>query len=138
VSSAGQKRGLSDDATDGEPRTTTPPNRPASLPAFKTTPVLNGYPVYLDLATVKALIDDFIEGLRPQIRDFLTKPRLPNWVPPESVDDETREFYSSLAIPLVNGKPSLLLHNLGRNPEPNVDNLFRKRPPNSVDNPPHW
>jgi hypothetical protein len=86
---------------------------------------------------VKASIEQFIEGLRPKIRHFLTNPRLPNWVPPESVDDETRKFYNGLEIPLVKGKPSLLLHGLGNNPNPNVDNLFRYQqgPSGSVDNP---
>jgi len=74
---------------------------------------------------VQARVDDFTYTLRPKIRDFLTKPRLPTWLPPKSVDDETRRFYNDLGVPLVNGKPSLLLHNLGVTPNSNADYLFQ-------------
>jgi len=76
---------------------------------------------------VQARIDDFTDTLRPKIRDFLTKPRFPIWLPPESVDDETRRFYNDLGVPLVNRKPSLLLHDLGVTPNSHVDNLFQGR-----------
>jgi hypothetical protein len=43
---------------------------------------------------VNASIANFINAkLVPEIQDFLNKPHLPTWVPPESVDDETREFF---------------------------------------------
>jgi len=104
----------------------TPPKSPTSLPNLKTTPLQNGRPVCSDLATVKAAIDDFVKELRPKIQDFLNiNSCLPNWEPPESVDDNTREFYKGLAIPLVNDKPNLLLHNLGNTPNPNADTLFQ-------------
>jgi hypothetical protein len=46
-------------------------------------------------------------------------------VPPASVNQEIRNFYSSLSIPLLNNKPSLLLHELGNTPNPNVQGLFQ-------------
>jgi hypothetical protein len=99
----------------------TPPNHPSSLPNLNTTPEHTGPP---DLTKVTASIDEFLKILRPMIREFLINPSLPNWVPPESVDNETRDFYTALAVPLVNDKPSLLLHKLGDTLDPNVDNLF--------------
>jgi hypothetical protein len=87
---------------------------------------------------VKILIEQFLAGLRPKIQDFFTNPGLRSWVPPESVDDATRDFYKDLAIPLVAGRPSFLLHGLGNNLNPNADDLFRyqKPSPDLVDNPP--
>lgn len=79
-----------------------------------------------DKTAVEALIGDVINTLRPKIRDFLTKPRLPTWLPPaKSVDGETLRFYGSLKVPLVNGKPSILLHDLCRPANSNADNLFQ-------------
>jgi hypothetical protein len=79
-----------------------------------------------DIATVKALIDGFVEKLRPKINDYLSKPRLPVWAPPEMVDMETKEFYRNLAIPCVkDNRPSLLLHDLGNDSNPYVDYLFQ-------------
>jgi hypothetical protein len=47
-------------------------------------------------------------------------------MPPESIDEETRQFYHNLAIPAIrDNRPSLLLHDLRRRSNPNVDNLFR-------------
>ena len=104
---------------------TTPPNHPSNLLDSNTTPLQNGRPVYVDLATTKTSINQFIESLRPKIREFLVDPRVPKWVPPESFDDETRKFYSGLEIPLVGSEPSLLLHDLGNISDPNVDDLFK-------------
>lgn len=99
-----------------------PPNHPSNL---NTTPLQNRHSVYSALATVEASIDQFIEALRPKIREFLADPRVPKWVPPESFDNETREFYNGLEIPLVWSKPNLLLHDLGNISNPNVDDLFQ-------------
>jgi hypothetical protein len=70
-------------------------------------------------------IDKYVSNLRPRIKEFLSNLPLPNWMPPESVNDETREFYNGLAIPLARGKPNLLLHDIGNISNPNVDNLFQ-------------
>jgi len=119
------------DATDtqiGSAHTGPNAAEPPKTPTISRVPILHvtpENPKYDDKATVQARIDDFISILKPQIRDFLSKPRLSTWLPPESVDDETRQFYNNLTVPLVNKKPSLLLHNLGVTPNSNVDNLFQ-------------
>jgi hypothetical protein len=77
--------------------------------------------------TVRALVDEFVEDLRPKIKDFLSRSQIPIWHPPEGVDEETQTFYRNLAIPAIrNNRPSLLLHHLrGRSDlNPNIDNLF--------------
>jgi len=79
----------------------------------------------LNITTVTVRIDEYLKKLRPVIHAFLTNPTMPNWEPPDSVDNETRNFYKDLAIPSFNDKPSLLLHELGNTPNPNVDALFR-------------
>lgn len=83
-------------------------------------------PLPTDFETFKASIDQYLADLRPKIEAFLTKPDLPTWLPPESgADEKTREFYQELGIPLVNGKPNLLLHQLDGPPNPYVDTLFK-------------
>jgi hypothetical protein len=74
---------------------------------------------------VKALIAGYTNSLRPKIHDFLTKPKLPAWLPPAAVDEGTQEFYRNLNIPCVKGKPSLLLHGLGHFRNPNAKKLFK-------------
>jgi hypothetical protein len=101
--------------------TTTPPNRPSSLPTLNIPPEKNKTPT----AAVKDLIDEYFTLLRPMIHEFLCNPNLPNWMPPESVDNETRDFYNNLSIPFFNAKPSLLLHDLGNTPNSNVQGLFQ-------------
>lgn len=66
----------------------------------------------------------FIEKLRPKIQEFLSKPCLPTWLPPGSVDEDIRMFYTELAIPLVDGKPNFLLHNLREPVSPSGVELF--------------
>lgn len=81
---------------------------------------------FIDKAAVEVLIGDVMNTLCPKIRDFLVKPRLPIWLPPaESVDEETARFYASLKVPLVNGKPSILLHDLCGSANPYADNVFQ-------------
>ena len=64
--------------------------------------------------------------LRPKIKTFLTNPRLPVWMPPDTVDAKTRQFYHNLAIPNTNdNRPNLLLHDLGNDPNLNVKILFQ-------------
>jgi hypothetical protein len=77
------------------------------------------------IATVKASIDKFLESLRPKIEVFLANPYLPLWEPPETVDQSTRKFYHDIAIPTIRDNiPNLLLHDLGKDSNPHVDNLF--------------
>jgi hypothetical protein len=72
----------------------------------------------------------FVDRLRPQIRDSFNTSRLAHWKPPETVDDETKTFYNVVKIPAVYGWPSLLLHNLhdNPNPNPNAKTLFTGKP----------
>jgi len=89
------------------------------------TPEQNGVPQYTSIETAMALIGRFCsENLRPKIQEFFNNPPALDWVPPISADEETQKFYQGLQIPLVNDKPSLLLHGLGKSPNPIVDNLF--------------
>jgi hypothetical protein len=69
----------------------------------------------------------FVSNLKQKIKQFLINPHGPNWVPPQPANDETREFYDKLAIPTdyTDTRPCLLLHNVGKIPNPNADNLFR-------------
>ena len=94
-----------------------------SHPVFHTTREEKA--ILANEATIRARIIEYTDSLRPKIRDFLTNPRLPTWLPPDSVDDATRQFYSNLGVPLVNGKPSILLHALGVIPNPNANELFQ-------------
>ncbi|KAM6492769.1 hypothetical protein JOM56_012493 [Amanita muscaria] len=70
-------------------------------------------------------IDKFLGTLRPKIKEFLSHPRHHIWMPPETVDANTRQFYHNLAIPSINDKPNLLLHKLGEETNPNKDILFQ-------------
>ena len=67
----------------------------------------------------------FLERLRPKIKEFLTNPHFPMWMPPETVDTNIHQFYHNLAIPKMNDKPNLLLHNISSGTNPNVDTLFQ-------------
>jgi hypothetical protein len=97
------------------------------VPVFQPSPLLGegrlgeGRPT---ADTVRALIAEFTNTLRPKIRDFLTNPRFHTWLP-VAVDEETQQYYSNLDIPLVNGEPSLLLHNLGLFPNPHANKFFQ-------------
>jgi len=98
----------------------------AGTPTIPTHSVLQTFQPSPELGTVGDSITEFTGTLRPKIRDFLTKtkPRFTTWLP-QAVDEKTRQFYSKLEIPLINGGPSLLFHNLGLTPNPNADKLFQ-------------
>ena len=101
---------------------TTPPESRSRVRMLQASPIKS---LYDNEAKSQARIGDYIRILRPKIRDFLrTKPRLPTWIP-ELVDDDTRNSYSTLGVPCVDGIPSILLHDLGIAPNPNADNLFQ-------------
>ncbi|KIL55863.1 hypothetical protein M378DRAFT_173230 [Amanita muscaria Koide BX008] len=70
-------------------------------------------------------INKFLERLRPEIKGFLSRPRHRVWMPPETVDANTRQFYQNLGIPSIYSKPNLLLHHLGDKTNPNEDFLFQ-------------
>ncbi|KAM6496474.1 hypothetical protein JOM56_009180 [Amanita muscaria] len=70
-------------------------------------------------------IDKFLERLRPEIKGFLSRPSHHVWMPPETVDANTRQFYQNLGIPSINSKPNLLLHHPGDKTNPNGDILFQ-------------
>jgi hypothetical protein len=99
------------------------PNNRSTFPNIEITPKSG---VLSNSATVQSSIHNFVARLRPLIKEFLSNPRLPVWVPPGDVDESTRRFYHSLAIPGVgNNRPSLLLHDLGNRSNPNADRLFQ-------------
>jgi hypothetical protein len=83
-------------------------------------PEVDGVAVRPTKDAVKASIAEFTESLAPKIHAFLTTPHFSPWFPP-AADKKTQEFYKNLNIPLVNGEPCLLLHDLGRS---NAGNLF--------------
>ena len=89
------------------------------------TPVLNRDAMSTDKATVLARIAEFTASLRPQIVNFFTNPCFDTWTPPGSIDEETKKFYQDLNIPRFKGRPSLLLHRLGVEPNPCVGILFQ-------------
>jgi hypothetical protein len=84
---------------------------------------------------VHVSINDFTGRLRPVIQKFLRDYRSQRsfdiWMPPANVDSATRLFYERLGIPLVEKKsgkgPSLLLHDLGEEPNVYADKLFASR-----------
>ena len=79
----------------------------------------------MDADHVMRCIDEFLENLRPKIEVFLANPQLPLWEPPETVDQSTRTFYLDAAIPTIrDNSPNLLLHDLGKQSNAHVDNLF--------------
>jgi hypothetical protein len=80
----------------------------------------------VNTTAINALIDAFLEKLRPKIKEFLTGSRLAAWEPSGTVDQTTREFYRTLAIPTIKGnRPNLLLHDLVASANPHIDKLFR-------------
>ena len=96
----------------------------SGVPPIQTSPVfpeVDGVAIRPSVEAVKALIYDYTNSLRPKIYEFLTKPRPSAWLPPV-VDEGTQQFFRNLEIPCVNGKPCLLLHDLG---SPNASNLFK-------------
>jgi hypothetical protein len=107
----------------------TPTNQSSnSLNVKPIPPSASGNSIHRNLIEERQkLIDKYVSNLRPRIKEFLSNLPLPNWMPPESVNDETREFYSGLAIPFVGEKPNLLLHDIGNIPNPNVDDLFNAK-----------
>jgi hypothetical protein len=85
---------------------------------------------YLDEAQIRGQIGVFTDALRPRIREFLTNQCLKFWPFPGSADEKTQKFYRDLKIPIYNGKPSLLLHDLGALPNPNDETLFQGKTDN--------
>ncbi|KAH9964718.1 hypothetical protein BGW80DRAFT_1347450 [Lactifluus volemus] len=81
-----------------------------------------------DEETVRISIRGFIAALRPMLQDFFSNFQLPVWKPPATVDENTKRFYDILKIPCTNGKdPNLLLHGLGNDLNPYLDDVFCKR-----------
>ena len=76
------------------------------------------------LGTVRSRIDEFETVLRPKLEEFFKTQSLAHWSPPKSASEEAQKFYQALAIPLVNGTPSLLFHELRKDPNPNGQILF--------------
>jgi hypothetical protein len=74
--------------------------------------------------TVRAKLGDYIEGFCPKIKAFLMQEHLPPWLLLNSTNKQTQLFYNELSIPMVNDRPSLLLHNLQEHPNPNGEMLF--------------
>lgn len=70
------------------------------------------------------------DQLRPTIRKFFKEPPLTHWKPPETVEDEVKDFYDAVKIPAVavRGRPSLLLHNLRGSSNPHAKALFMGKP----------
>jgi hypothetical protein len=100
----------------------------SDLPNVNTiSPSTLGNPVnQKDMSERRKATERFVSNLEQEIKEFLIDPHRPNWVPHESADDKTREFYNKLAIPTdySGSRPNLLLHNVGKIPNPNADNLF--------------
>ena len=66
-----------------------------------------------DLFPLPKETEQVLEILRPRIKEYFNRPRLPIWMPQEGMTEKTSQFYRDLALPSVNGKPNLLLHGLG-------------------------
>jgi hypothetical protein len=78
---------------------------------------------------VCALIKEFNNRLRPVVQkfleDFRNERHFDIWIPPATADSTTRQFYEGLGIPSIPVKePSLLLHNLGKEPNVYAEKLF--------------
>lgn len=73
------------------------------------------------LAEVRKSANQILEQYRPRmgklVADAGKSPLLPLWIPKtrsgDQADTAYREHIKSLAIPIVEGRPSLLLHDLG-------------------------
>jgi hypothetical protein len=76
---------------------------------------------------IRNSIDAYVLGLKPRIEQYLKATQLQAWEPPQSADEDTRQFYVDLAIPMVQDKPSLLLHNLQNTSNPHSDRLFKQK-----------
>jgi hypothetical protein len=76
-----------------------------------------------DADIVQARINMFETTLRLKIAEFFSQ-GIAHWRPPESASQEAQEFYRTLGIPLVDGMPSLLFHQLHEHPNPNGKVLF--------------
>jgi hypothetical protein len=78
------------------------------------------------------LIKEFKNRLRPVVQKFLedfhSQRHFDIWIPPATADSTTRQFYEGLGIPSIQrraGKgPTLLLHNLGKEPNVYAEKLF--------------
>jgi hypothetical protein len=77
-----------------------------------------------DISDIRKSMEEFIQIIDPEIRRFLAHPSPPTWHPKGSVDTEIQEFYKNMGIPQINGKPSLLIHNLGKSSNRHIDQLL--------------
>jgi hypothetical protein len=80
-----------------------------------------------EIDEIRYSIDAYVTGLADRIKQYLQTTQLPVWGPPQSADEDTREFYVNLAIPMVKDEPSLLLHNLQNTSNPHSDRLFMNK-----------
>ena len=101
-----------------------PPPAQKLKPPLKTSTVEERTGLGADLGRVCGNINQFLNDLRPQIRNFLSNPSLPTWLP-EGTDEATKEFYKQIGIPSVQGQPNLLFHRLGITKNPRVGSLFK-------------
>jgi hypothetical protein len=74
------------------------PENQTKFPYVQCSPTSGDAP---DATTVRALVDESLQDLRPKIKDFLSRSLLPIWQPSEQVDEETKTFYRRLAIPAI-------------------------------------
>jgi hypothetical protein len=79
---------------------------------------------------IKGLVDRYLERCRPSIRDFLNKPDadMYEWWSPSCDNPKVAKHFAKLRIPCIEGKPRLLLHDLGGSVvEPKVvDDVFEQ------------
>lgn len=68
-----------------------------------------------------------IPGITSEIKNIYSRIKeRRSWLPPSSVEPQTRQHYQNLNIPLLNNNPSLLLHGLlGASPSRYAKDLFR-------------
>jgi hypothetical protein len=64
------------------------PKNPTKLPYVQVTDDAH------EATTVQAL--NFMKDLHPKIKDFLSRPQISIWQPPEEVNEETKTFYHNL------------------------------------------
>jgi hypothetical protein len=88
------------------------------LPSDHQSNVLSERTPVQSHADVEADVTSFMEGFRPTMRRLVKNAShlsslLPTWQPDPSADKDLIENISKLRIPVVDGKPSLLLHDLG-------------------------
>ena len=103
-----------------------------ALPVHDGGPMLRVRSQFKDDEDVYTSINEINDRLRPVVQkfleDFRSQRHFDIWMPPATADSTTHRFYEGLGIPLIEkraGKgPSLLLHNLGKEPNVYADKLF--------------